>query len=148
MAWALDSEGIWGFVIEPACSVFRAPIPLIEPPPPAGPRPMAAMGGRRARGGSCPSGERRGSAAPGEDSVPSPDHKSLHTATKTINQGRKRWTPRPIPPRTVWKPQSHRLIAGWLGLVESSPPGEDKVSSPDYKSFRTSTTPTNRGRKR
>ena len=42
-------------------SVFRAPIALIEPSPPAGPWPM---GGRGARGGRCPSWERRSSSPP------------------------------------------------------------------------------------
>ena len=31
------------------------------------------------RGESCPSGQRQGPAAPGEDKFPSPDHKSVHT---------------------------------------------------------------------
>ena len=39
-------------------------------------------------------------------------------------------------------------LADWLGFVEAMPSGEDKVSSPDQKSFHTSTTPTNRGRQR
>ena len=34
------------------------------------------------------------------------------------------------------------------GFVEPAPPGEDKVISPDQKSVHTSTTPTNRGKKR
>ena len=32
-----------------------------------------------------------------------------------------------------------------LGFVDPMPPGEDKITSPDYKSFNTSTTPTNQG---
>ena len=54
------------------------------------------------------------------------------------------------------------LIADWLGLMEPArgesfpsgqgrgpaAPGEHRVSSPDQKSFHTSTTPTTRGRKR
>ena len=44
-------------------------------------------------------------APPGEDKIPSPDHKSFHTSTKVTNRGRKRWSPGSIPPRTVWKPQ-------------------------------------------
>ena len=35
-----------------------------------------------------------------------------------------------------------------LGFVEPAPPGKDKTSSPDHKYLHTSTTPTNRGRKR
>ena len=37
------------------------------------------------------------------------------------------------------------LIAYWLGFVEPASPREDKVPSPDQKSFRTSTTLTNQG---
>ena len=43
---------------------------------------------------------------------------------------------------------THWLIADWLGFVEPAPPGEKKVPSADLKSFHTSTTPTNWGRKR
>ena len=34
-----------------------------------------------------------------------------------------------------------------LGFIEPAPPGEDKLASPDQKSFHTSTTLMNRGRK-
>ena len=70
-----------------------------------------------ARGESCPSGQRRGSAAPGEDKVPSLDRKFSHISTTPTNRGRKRRSPVSIPPRAVWKPQSH-LIGDWLGLME------------------------------
>ena len=62
---------------------------------------------------------------PGKDKVPSPDHKSLHTSKNPTNRGQKRWCPGSIPPRTVWKPQPHCLIADWLGFVEPVPLGED-----------------------
>ena len=114
-----------------------------------------------ARGESCPSRQRRGPVAPGEDRVSSPDQKSFHISTTPTNRGRKWRSPRSIPPRTVWKPQPHRLVADWLGFMEpasgeSCPSGqrrgpaapeEDKVPSPDEKFFHISTTPTNRGRK-
>ena len=35
-----------------------------------------------------------------------------------------------------------------LGFVDPGPPGEDNVPPPDHESFHTSTTPTQRGRKR
>ena len=52
-------------------SVFRAPIPISRRGPLAR---LPPMGGRRARGGSFPSGERRGLAAYGKDKAPSTDH--------------------------------------------------------------------------
>ena len=99
-----------------------------------------------ARGESCPSGQCRGPAAPREDKVSSPDDTSFYTSTTPTNRGRKRRSPVSIPPRAVWKPQSH-LIGDWLGLMEpargeSCPsgqrrgpaaPGEDKFSSPERK---------------
>ena len=54
----------------------------------------------------------------GEDGVPSPAQVSFHTSTTPTTRGRKRWSPGSIPPRTVWKPQPHWLIADWLGLME------------------------------
>ena len=50
--------------------------------------------------------------------------------------------------RTMWKPQSHWLIADWLEPVEPAPPGEDSAPCSDHKSLRISTTPTPRNRKR
>ena len=114
-----------------------------------------------ARGESCPSRQRRGPAAPEEDNVSSPDQKSFHHSTPSTARSRKRRSHGSLSPRTVCKPQHHWLIADWLGLMEpacgaSCPsgqrrgpaaPGEDKVSSPDQKSFHISTTPTTRGRK-
>ena len=71
-----------------------------------------------ARGKSCPSGQRRGPAAPGEDKFLSPDQKYFRISTTPTNRGRKRRSPGSIPPRRVWKPQPHRVIADWLGLME------------------------------
>ena len=103
-----------------------------------------------ARGESCPSGHRRGPAAPGEDKIPSPDQKSFQMSTNpTRRRGRKRRSPGSIPLRTVWKPQPHWLIAGWLIFMESArgescragqrggpaAPGEDEFPCPDQKSF-------------
>ena len=100
---------------------------------------------------------------PRDDKFPSPDQKSIHISTTPTIRGRKRKSPGSIPPRRVWKPQPHWVIADWLELImepargESFPsgqrrgpaaPGEHRVSSPDQKSFHTSTTPTTRGRKR
>ena len=111
-----------------------------------------------AHGESFPSGQRRGPAAPGEDT---PDDKSFHTSTTPTNWGRKLISPGSIPPRTVWEPQPHWLIANWLGLMESARgegfpsrqrrglagPGEDRVLSRDQKYFHISTTPTTREQK-
>ena len=43
-----------------------------------------------ARGESCPSGQRRGSATPGEDKFPSPGQKLFHIFTTPTTRGRKR----------------------------------------------------------
>lgn len=115
-----------------------------------------------ASGESCPPGQHRGLSAPGNKRVPSPDHVSFHTYSTPTTRGRKRISPRSIPPRTVWKPQRYRLICGWLGLMEPAhrenypprqrrgltAPGDDEVTSSVQKSFHTSTKPTNPGRKR
>ena len=112
-----------------------------------------------ARGESCPLGQRRSLAAPGEDRISSPDEKSLQTS-KTTQGGKQRFAGS-ILPGAVWQPQPHWVVADWLGLMETArgescpagqrrgpaPPGEDKFPSPDQKSFHVSTTPT-RGRKR
>ena len=111
-----------------------------------------------ARGERFPSGKRRGSAAPEEDKFPPPDQKSCHVSTTPAKRGRKRRSPRSIPLRTVWKPQPHWPIVDWLGLMESArgecfpsgqrrgpaAPGEDRVLSPDHKSFHISTTNSNK----
>ena len=71
----------------------------------------------------------RGGSATWEDKVPSLDQKSFHAITSPTHRGRKRWSPWSIPPRAVWKPPTHWLIADWLGFVEPAPPGEDKIQS-------------------
>ena len=115
-----------------------------------------------ARGKSCPSGERRGPAAPGEDNFPSPDQKSFHLPTNPTTRGRKQISPGSVPPRRIWNPQPHGVVADWRRLmdparVESCTSGqrrlpaalrEDQVLSPNQKSFHIPTTPTTRGRKR
>ena len=97
------------------------------------------------RGESCPSGQRRGPAAPGEDNFPSPGQKPFHTSTTLTTRRRKGRSPGSIPPCSMWIPQPHRVIADWLGLMkpargESFPlgqrrgpatPGGDRVLSPD-----------------
>ena len=83
---------------------------------------------RRARGGSCPSGEGQRPAASGKDKA------SFHKSATTTNPGRKRQPPGSIPPRTVWKPQP--------GVVEPAPPGDDRGPSLDHKSLHTSINPT------
>ena len=80
-------------------------------------------------------------APPGEDNISCPDHNTFHAPKTPTNRGRKRWSPRPIPLRTVWSPQP--------GVRSSQRhPGQDKVSTPGQKSFYTSSTPTNWERKR
>ena len=115
-----------------------------------------------ARVESSPSAQRRGPAAPGEDTLPSPDQNSFHIYSTPNNPATKREIPRvdPAPPGVGTQP--HWLVADWLRLMEpargeSSPsgqrrglaaPGEDKLPSPDQKYFHVSTTAANRGRKR
>ena len=100
-----------------------------------------------ARGESCPSGQRRGPAAPGDDNFPSPGHESFHIYTIPTTWGRQRVSLGSILPRTMWKPQPHWLVADWLGLMEPAggegcpsgqgrgcaAHGEVKVPSPDHK---------------
>ena len=86
-----------------------------------------------ARGESCPSGQRRGPAAPREGRVLSPDQKSLHISTANSHNPRTKWgSPGSLLPRTVWKPQPHWLSADWLGLMkptggEGCPCGQGRV---------------------
>ena len=115
-----------------------------------------------ARGESCSLRPRRGPAAPGEDEVPSLDHNSFHVSQPPITQGRKLSSHGSMPLRTVWKPQPHGLVAVLLGHMEparggSCPSrprrgpaahGEDRVPSPDQKSFHILTTSETWGRKR
>ena len=55
---------------------------------------------------------------------PHPRTKSFHKSAIPTNWGRKRRSPGSILPRTVWGPIP--------GFVEPTPPGEDKVPSPDH----------------
>ena len=97
---------------------------------------------------SFPLRQRRGPAAPVEDMFSSPDQKFFHIPTTNYsNLGMKTENHGPFPPRTVWKSQSHGLVADWLGFMEpahgeSCPsgqrrrptaPGEDEFPSPDQK---------------
>ena len=88
-------------------------------------------------------------AHPGGDNFPSPHYKSFHKSTTPTSRGRKRRSPGSIPPRRMWKLQSHWVIADWLGLMvpargESCPsgqrrgpaaPGEDNFPFADQESF-------------
>ena len=47
----------------------------------------------------------------GDDMPSSPDEKSFNILITPTSRGRKRRSPGSIPPRTVWKPQPHRLVA-------------------------------------
>ena len=88
---------------------------------------------------------------PGEYKVTSPHQNSFQTYTTPTHRRRKRVIPESIPPSTVWKAQSHWLIADWLGSWSQRHPGEmenDRVPYPDEKSFHAPATPTHRGRKR
>ncbi|CAN0238245.1 unnamed protein product, partial [Laminaria digitata] len=59
-------------------SVFRAPIPLADPPPPPA---LGQSGGAEHAAGVAPRGISPGPAAPGEDGSPSPVQKSFHIFT-------------------------------------------------------------------
>ena len=115
-----------------------------------------------ARGESCPWGQRRGRAAPGGETFPSPGQKYFHTCTTPTTRGQKRRSPGSMPPRRVWKPQPRWVIVDWLELMEPAhgegcssgqrrgpaAPGGDKFPSPDQKYFHICTTSTTWGRKR
>ena len=77
---------------------FSSPNPIGRGGPLARPR---SIGGRGARGGSCPSGERRGPAAREEDKASPPNQKSVHTSTTPTTRRRNRGSPGVIPPRKV-----------------------------------------------
>ena len=114
---------------------------------------------KQARGDCCPSDLRCGPTAPGEETLPCPGQQPFHISTTSYTRGRKGSSPRSIPPQSVWEPQSHRAISGWLGLLEPTrgkgcpsgqrrapaAPGEDMFSSTSQKSSHISTTPTTRG---
>ena len=68
---------------------------------------------------SFPLRQRRGPAAPVEDMFSSPDQKFFHIPTTNYsNLGMKTGNHGSFPPRTVWKSQSHGLVADWLGFME------------------------------
>lgn len=72
---------------------FPSPSPIGGGAPP--PARLRAIGGREARGGSCPSGQRPGAPAPGKDRMASPDQISSHTSTTPTNlPGTENATPR------------------------------------------------------
>ena len=71
-----------------------------------------------ARGESCLLGQRRGPAAPGEDKFPSPGQEIFYIYTTLTTWVQKRRFPWSIPPRWMWNPQPHWVIADWLGLME------------------------------
>ena len=96
------------------------------------------------RGESCPPGQCQGPAAPGEDTYPSPYHKSVHTYLYNSNNPEKK----PQIPGVDTSPQGVEIpnpwvIAGWMGLMEAArgescplgqrrgpaTPGEDKFLS-------------------
>ena len=79
-------------------------------------RPSSANQGARRSLRELLLGEPNDLAAHGEDRSPSPVQNSLQASTTPTTQGRKRRSPGSKPPREVWKPQSFRPIADWLGL--------------------------------
>ena len=86
---------------------------------------------------------------PGEDKVPSPHHESFHIYTIQQTGDENGGLPGRYRPTRCGNPNpTGCLINPNLGFEQPAPPGEDKLSSPDQKSFHTSTTPANRGRKR
>ena len=107
-----------------------------------------------ARGESCPSGQRRDPAAPGEDKFLSPGNESLHISTNSLTRGQIRRSTGSIPPGRVRSPPSHWVFADWLGLLEPArgesctsgqrrgpaAPAEDKFLSLGNKSLHISTT--------
>ena len=98
------------------------------------------------RGECCPSVQRRGPAAHGEDKVPSPGGKFAHIYNPKI-LGTKTTSPRSKQPRNMCKPQSRWAIADCPGLMETArgeccplvprrgpaAHGEDKFPSPGQK---------------
>ena len=110
-----------------------------------------------ASGESCLSGRRRGPATHGEDMVSSTGQKPFNLSTTPTTRGRKRRSLGSMPPRKVWKLQPNWRIANWLRLMEPAcgesclsgqrrgpaAPGEDRISSPDQKSFHISTANSN-----
>ena len=103
---------------------------------------------------STPSGQRRCSAAPRGDRLPSPGQ-NPSTSLELQHPGHENADPRSIPPRNDM--ETIGLVADWLGLMqpaggEGCPSsqgrgcaahGKVKVPSPDQTSFHTSTVSTN-----
>ena len=74
----------------------------------------------QSRGKSYQVGQRQDSAAPGEDTVPSPDQKAFQISTTPATHGRTQRSLGLIRLRAVWKPQLHHVIAFFLGLMEQA----------------------------
>ena len=72
------------------------------------------------RGEGCRTGKRRGPASPGDNTFPSPCQTPIHISTTPTTRARKGRSPRMIPSRRVWKPQSHWPIVDWLRFLEIS----------------------------
>ena len=87
-----------------------------------------------ARGEGCPSGQRRGPAAPGKIvSYLRIGNPSISLQLTPTTWGRKRGSPGSMLPRAVWKPDPHWLVADWLGLMEpwaarGAPPAKVEVA--------------------
>ena len=102
----------------------------------------------------------RGATEPGDYNVTYPDRNSFHTYTTPTTLGRNEIFPGSTPPRKVCNPQllpTGLYLAGAHGTSggDNCPPrqrqgpdapGDDKVLSPDHKSFHTCTTSTTRRR--
>ena len=112
-------------------------------------------------GESCPSGQRRGPGAPGEDKLPSiSGSEILPYLYNSNNRDENADPPRRYRPARCGNPNptGWLLVTNWLRLMEPArgesclsgqlrgpaAPEEDRVSSPDYKSSHISTTPTTR----
>lgn len=68
-----------------------------------------------ARGESCPTEQRRGPSAPGNDIVPSTDQVFSHTSPTPTTRGQKQTSPGSILCRKVWKSQPYRLTFDLAG---------------------------------
>lgn len=96
--------------------------------------------------------------ASGDDKIPPQDRNpSVYRLCNFNTSVAKEVIPRPIPPCTLWKPQTHhRVISDWLGFAGRAKvqgclsrrrrnldaPGQDNSPSPVRKPFNASTTPT------
>ena len=87
-------------------------------------------------------------APPEGDQTSSPDQKSLHTSKTQQTGDENGGSPDRYRPARCGNPNpTGCLLNPNLGFFDPAPPGEDKMSPPDNKSFHTSTT-ANRRRKR